>query len=270
MNKIFGLLMLVYTVFNVGSVTAVDSLEDQDMRRRGLEIMTKVLNREKGNVVLRKNVVTIIDKNGKTRKRVMEGVKKYYDDHSKSLIKFIYPNNIKGTSLLVYDFEDINKEDNQWVYLPSARKVRRIPANKSSEYFMGTDFTFEDMKEDLQLDKFNYKLLRTEENKSYKLFIIESVSKNKKIMKETGYSKTIGWIDEQSYMVVKNIYFDRKGKELKELTATVIKVDGIYTNKKIVMYNKIRKHKTIFEFDDIRFNKNINDNIFQKNRMKSF
>lgn len=242
--------------------------QETEAEKKGHEIKVRQSNRDKGESLSRNLTMILIDNNGKERKRVIKGMKKYHDDHSKDVIMFIYPKNIKGTSLLTYDYKH-DKEDNQWIYLPSARKVRRIPANRLSDYFMGSDFTFGDMKEEPQLEDYRYKLLGEEKYNDKQVYIVESIPKSKQHLEKTGYSRIVQWIEEESLIPVKSVYYDIHGDKWKQFTATVAHKQGLYTYKSIEMINEKRQHKTIFQFDDIVFNKTLSDSAYKKENMAS-
>lgn len=233
-----------------------------DSSTKGLEIMTKVATRDKGNTIHRELTLEITNQSGDTRHRAMIGIKKYYKNHSKTIERFTYPKNIKGTTLLTFDYKNDEKADDQWIYLPSLRKVKRIPASRSSDAFAGTDLTFEDMKEDWQLAKYNYQYIRMEGGIENPIYVIEATSKTEQIRNDIGYSKIICWIDKLNYVMVKAIYFDAHGEKLKTFEGSVTKKDGLFAYRKIEMKNVQRNHKTTIVFTLIEFNKPVEDNIF--------
>lgn len=59
---------------------------------------------------------------------------------------FEYPGDVKGTGFLTWDYDEPGKDDDKWLYLPAMKKTRRISGSSArQDYFMGSDFTYDDM-----------------------------------------------------------------------------------------------------------------------------
>ncbi|NLA22755.1 MAG: outer membrane lipoprotein-sorting protein, partial [Candidatus Marinimicrobia bacterium] len=115
----------------------------------GRDIMLKVEKQQDTKTRIVKSKMILINKQNKTRERdVVQYVKSVNDPKGvddKILIFFEYPADIRGTGLLMISYSDVNKDDDRWLYLPALKKVRRIAGESKNEYFMGTDFTYDDM-----------------------------------------------------------------------------------------------------------------------------
>jgi len=94
--------------------------------------------------------------------RYMVALRKDYGKDSKSISYFLKLANIRDTALLTYDYDGTARDDDQWLYLPALKKVRRISSSDRGDYFMGTDFTFEDIKQTPELEDYNWTLLGSE------------------------------------------------------------------------------------------------------------
>src|SRR5665647_1111812 len=105
------------------------------------------------------STLKIMDAKGNVRERQITTASKKFGDANKMLIKFIAPADVKGTTLLVYDYD--NKSDNMWIYMPALRKVRRIVSTEKGKSFMGSEFTNADMSKPNDTD-FSYSLLGSE------------------------------------------------------------------------------------------------------------
>lgn len=231
----------------------------QSKELTGRDIAIMVNERPDGND--RKNVtkMILINRRGKTRERTVLSISKDYGKDSKSIIFFQSPADVKGTGFLQYEYEDTLKEDDRWLYLPALKKVRRISGSSKSDYFMGTDFTYDDMG-DRSVDEDNHKLLHEEEIDSVKCWVLESIPKDKDYM----YSKVVKWIRQDALIPVKVEFYDRQTNLLKILTISDIKKqDGFWTAFKMEMDNIQEKHKTILEIKDMHYDIGLKDNLFR-------
>ena len=126
----------------------------------------------------------------------------------KSLVIFESPRDVKGTALLSH--AQILKPDDQWLFLPALKRVKRISSTNKSGPFVGSEFAFEDFTI-TELGKFTYKYLREENINNAKMDVIERVPQYKK----SGYTKQIAWIDQDSFQTRKVQFYDRKDALLK-------------------------------------------------------
>ncbi|MEA3474858.1 MAG: outer membrane lipoprotein-sorting protein [Candidatus Cloacimonadota bacterium] len=231
----------------------------QSKELTGRDIAIMLHNRPDGND--RKSVMqmTLINKRGKTRERTLLSISKDYGKESKSIIFFQSPADVKGTGFLQYEYEDTLKEDDRWLYLPALKKVRRISGSSKNDYFMGTDFTYDDMG-DRSVDEDNHKLLCEEKIDSIKCWVLESIPKDKDYM----YSKKIAWIRQDALIPVKVEFYDRQTNLLKVLKITDIrKQNGFWTAFKMEMNNIQEKHKTILEIKEMHYDIGLKDNLFR-------
>src|SRR5690606_29003066 len=139
------------------------------------------------------------------RVRQIATASRKFSDCTKILIKFLAPADVKGTSLLMFDYED--QEDSQWIYMPALRKVRRIVSTEKGKNFMGSEFTNADMSKP-NLNDFNYKILGEATYEGKKCRKIEAIAKDDRIRQENGYSKKISYIDKETDFCYKVEYYD--------------------------------------------------------------
>ena len=131
----------------------------------GLEIMTKVDQQESGDDQKSSATFQLINKRG--QKRVRDTLRLWKDYNSKDgfdvkmITFFKSPPDVRGTGFLSWSYWDDKKDDDQWLYLPALRKVRRIASNNKGDYFMGTDFTYDDMGE-RKVKQDHHKLVKEE------------------------------------------------------------------------------------------------------------
>ena len=228
----------------------------------GRDIMLKV--DERSNVVTEynKTKMILINDKGKTRERDVIRYEKSYDNDqtidSKSLIIFEYPADIRGTGLLLWSYKESGKEDDRWLYMPALKKIRRIAGESKNEYFMGTDFTYDDMG-GRNIDDDVHNLLGEEKLDGAECYKIESVPKDKNEM----YNKKIAWVIPEKWITAKVEYYDKSDELMKVLTMSDIReVDGIWTPFVLYMDNLSKSHQTKIKIEEVRFNIEMNDQTF--------
>ncbi len=235
----------------------------------GLEIMQAVDNREDGDDLKQTMTQTLIDRNGNKRVRHMLSFRKDYGKDKKMITFFTEPANIRDTALLTFDYDDPDKDDDQWLYLPALKKVRRISAADRGDYFMGTDFTFEDMKQTPELDDYHWKLLGSETIDGQDCWKVEGTPVSDEVMQDLGYSRMVQYVRKDNDFAVRVDYWDRAGRELKHLKVEKLeKIQGIWSPLRIVMTNVQTNHKTVLEFADQQYNTGLKNRLFTQRMLK--
>lgn len=236
-----------------------------------LSVVSNINAVDDGEYVTRDLEMRLIDKRGKTRVRQTVGFRKYFNDEKRTILFYKKPTNVKGTAFLTFDYPSTEVDDDQWLYLPALRKVRRISASDRGDYFLGTDFTFEDIKLESKLDTSDYEYTVVEqiEVDSKKTLILRGVPKSNEIAKELGYSRVESTVDVNTWVVVKSVFWDVKGQLLKTLIAKDIRlVDGILTRHELSVDNHKTGHRTEFLFSNVDYRTQIKDGLFSKRAMK--
>ena len=237
----------------------------------GDEIIKRLNARNEGQAVSRNVLMEMIDKRGKTRTRQTRSYRKYFDDEKRTVIFYLKPRNIKDTAYLTYDYAAVDRDDDQWLYLPAMRKVRRISAADRGDYFLGTDFTYEDIKKETKVsaEDYTYRTLGEETIDGHHTYIIEATPINQKIAKELGYSKVKMWVDSEIWISRKTDFHDLRGKHLKTtLTLNVQNIQGIWTPLRLEVNNHKSGHQSKFTFSDIDYNTEISDDLFTERALR--
>lgn len=169
--------------------------------------------------------MTLINKQGKKRERELTIMtKEFTADLDKILIRFTKPRSIYGAGLLIEENE--KRSDDQWLYLPVLKKIKRISTSERSHSFMGSEFAYEDMHGEVT-DDFNYTLAGSENVNGKDCYIIEAKPVSARKIEETGYSKRRLWIRKDINFKVKVEYYDKKGELLKtEYDEELITIPG--------------------------------------------
>jgi outer membrane lipoprotein-sorting protein len=231
----------------------------------GRELARQLSELDEGQTLSRKIVFELVDRQGKSRTQETHSIRKYFGDEKRSVIFYKSPKNIEGTAFMTYDYADPAKADDQWLYLPATRKARRISASDRGDYFLGTDLTYDDMKHesDFALEDYNWKTLGIEEVDGHKCYVLEAIPVTPETAEQLGYGKVHFIVDQQNKMKRKAEFWDPNSQPLKTILCLDIKeVSGIWTIHKIVAENKQNGHKTTLTFSDVKYNEEINDQMF--------
>jgi len=260
MNSKTSLLIAISILFSIPAYSAEPT---------GLDIMKQVESRNDGNDLTQKMTQRLIDKRGNVRERHMMSFSKDYGLDSKSVTYFLKPANVRDTAMLTWDYADESKDDDQWLYLPALKKVRRISSADRGDYFMGTDFTFEDIKQTPELGDYNWSLIGSDKIENFEVWVVEAEPKTKALKKNLGYSRVQYFVRKDIHMYIKVDFWDRKGKALKQLVSTGIQqIDGIWTATGGVMTNLQTNHRTELIFSGHKYNKNLPDRTFSERMIK--
>ena len=229
------------------------------------EIAQMVHDRDEGDNLTSKMKMTLIDKNGNKRVRELKTYSKDKGEDTLKLMFFLSPADVKETAFLTYDYEDSNKDDDQWLYLPALQKTKRIASSDKSSSFMGSDFTYSDMTS-RNVQDYTYKIMKEPKVGGHKTWQLLVTPKTDKTIDETGYTKSIVFIRQDNFVIVQALNYIKLGKKLKYMKLLGLeKIEGIWTATKMQMVTKKGKkmlHKTIFEFSEIKYNQDLEESFF--------
>jgi outer membrane lipoprotein-sorting protein len=245
-------------VFATGFTTRILA---QEMSAR--DIIEKVYNRPEGDDMTSSMTMTLINKSGSERVRKIKQFTKDFGDVEKSIMFFQSPADVKNTSFMNWTYDDPSKSDDQWIYLPALKKVKRISSDSKSDYFMGSDFTYDDLG-DRKVDDDTHTLLREETIDGVDYWIIQSIPKDEDYM----YSKTITWIRKDNYIGLKKEFYDEDDELLKTLKIKKFeKISGFDIITRSEMENIQKNHKTTMTLDNVQINTGISASKFSERMM---
>jgi len=238
----------------------------------GREIMEKVNARDTGDRSITEMEMILIDKKGKKRVRKLKtfGLEKGKD--SLSLMFFLSPADVRNTGFLTYDYDESGKDDDQWLFLPALRKTKRIAAGDKSGSFMGSDLNYSDMTSP-DLNLYEYTLMKETEVKGQKVWQIKSVPKTKAEAEKSGYSKSVVFIRQDNYVMIRGVRWVYKKKRNKYLDVRKLEeIDGIWVSTELHVTTKSGKktlHKTILKQKNVHFNQDeVNEDLFSIRRLE--
>lgn len=254
-----NLIILVFVLWASGDVWANAA--------RGLEIAKKIDQVNSGwkdqQVA---SVMTLRAANGsevvrhiKTRSIEVPG------DGDKTLVVFERPRDVKGTVFLTYSHKEGN--DDQWLFLPALRRIKRISSANRSGPFMGSEFAYEDITS-FEVERYTYQFIKDEECvDGLTCHVLERYPKDK----NSGYTKQVVHADKNHYRIRQIDYYDRKGDHLKTLTRNNYqKIDGFWRASNWEMVNHLTKKSTSLLWKDRQFGTGLSESDFDKSAMKRY
>jgi outer membrane lipoprotein-sorting protein len=216
-----------------------------------------------GNDARMRILMKLIDKDGQERIRELTMLRKNYTDagEQKYFIYFHKPSDVKDMTFMVYKYPD--KNDDRWLFIPAINMVKRIAANDKFSSFVGSDFTYEDVS-GRKLQEDTHALLRKEESNSKSCYVIESIPKEL-----SEYTRKISWIDEKSFLPVKEEFYDKQNELYRWFEAQEIKdINGFPTITKRTMRNVKTGHHTEVTFQEVEYNLGIEDDTFSERYLR--
>lgn len=251
------------------SAPASSQAADQAGTGTGHDLIVRSDQKTKSRTETTRYRMDLIDADGAvTQTRRLEVYFKRSDGVERTLQKFLAPPVIEGTGLLI---EDTGGETNDiWLYLPATRRLRRISGVEKSNWYMGTEFAFEDF-EDFQIPFHRFTL---GEEKSCPdggtCQLVESVPAGRSEREASGYSKKVYWIDEQSLYPVRVDYYAEDGHRAKELLATGLEqVNGYWRPQTIEMRNLDNGRATRMTVEDRTVDEPLDDYYVTKRYLRS-
>lgn len=234
------------------------------------EIMQRVDDRDDGDHGTSDMEMVLIDKNGHERVRKIRSFGKDKGADKQRIMFFLEPADVKDTAFLTYDYDAYEKDDDQWLYLPALKKTKRIASSDKSGSFMGSDFTYADMT-GKNLDAYDFKILKEEEVRGARTWLIEAVPRTKQEIDETGYTKSVVFVRQDNFVPVRAVHWEQGGV-LKYMDVTGLEqIDGIWVATETSMTRKKGKdtlHKTILRLGNVRFNQDLAEEMFSIRRLE--
>lgn len=238
----------------------------QTPEEKGLAIAQEMDRRDLGwgtsETVL---TMTLRNRHGQTSTRKLRIQSMEMDDPElgdRSLTVFSSPRDVDGTALLSHT--KVSEPDDQWLYLPALKRVKRISSSNKSGSFMGSEFAFEDLTSQ-EVGKYTYKHLRDEPCEGQDCFVVERYP----VYKNSGYTRQIVWIDRAEYRPLKIEFFDRKDSPLKTLVLSGYRQykDRYWRALELRMENHQTGKSTDLKFGEFNFDTGLTEAAFTSSRL---
>lgn len=228
------------------------------------EIMKKSRDQAKVSGLESRTKLEIHDGKGNTRVRETTMASRTFPDGTeKRVIVFLAPADVKGTSMLIFDYD--KKEDDMWVYMPALRKSRKIVSSEKTKSFMGSEFSNSDLAVG-NIDDFTYTLDGTESVDQQECWKIIMLPANPQIAADYGISSKVTWIGKKDYITRKVVFLDAANAPFKEMYFTGIKLLDLATQKYFVTHMVIKNLKnnrfSVMNMDQISLNSAVKEEFF--------
>ena len=237
----------------------------QSAEERGLEIAKEADRRGEGFDDFRADMQMILrNRQGdESRREIRVLGLEVENDGDKGLSIFDEPADVKGTAMLTYSHK--TEPDDQWLYLPALKRVKRIASRNKSGPYMGSEFAYEDLGSQ-EIEKYTYKYIRDENYDGMDCFVIE----RDPVDKYSGYRRQLVWIDKEEYRPMKIEFYDRKNALLKTLTNMGYKkyLENHWRPDVMFMENHQTGKTTRIVWSNYRFRTGLSDDDFQVNDLK--
>ncbi len=200
--------IVIFSIAGLGSSRVYAEVDSN----QGLKIAIEADNRDSGwGDLSAKMVMTLTNRHGESSGReITIRSLEMNDDGDKLLTIFHTPRDVKGTAFL--SFTHVEGADDQWLYLPALKRIKRISSGNKSGPFMGSEFAFEDLSSQ-EIEKYTYEYLGEDSANGVDCFKVKRIPTDKR----SGYTKQIVWYDKEEYRVQKIDFYDRKDSHLKSL-----------------------------------------------------
>ena len=258
----FGVLLLAVTCCLQGAHAVAQEETPED---KGLRLAREASARNDGFGDFTAGMTMVLrDRRGRESVRQMRfKVLEVPGDGDKSLFVFDQPRDVQGTALLTH--AHVNAQNDQWLYLPALKRVKRISAATRSGSFMGSEFSYEDMSPP-EIEEYRYRFLRDEPCGEFTCAVTEHVPLDEK----SGYSRKVVWQDLGELRTWKMELYDRRKSHLKTLTFASYQkyLEQYWRAGEQTMVNHLTGASTVLHWTDFRFRTDLDDGEFTQTALR--
>ena len=258
-------MILVLVAFAVAWIPGLSRVDAETPEEKGLRIATEARERQKGFGNFTANMIMVLrNKRGEESTReVRIKVIEVENDGDRTIFVFDRPRDVKGTAFLVHAHKE--EADDQWLYLPALKRVKRISSSNQSGSFMGSEFSYEDMGAS-EIEKYTYRHLGDEPCGDLICDVIERFP----TQEDSGYSRQVLWIDSAEQRTVKIEYYDRRESHLKTLLVDSynLYLDQFWRAGRMAMTNHLTGKSTDLNWSEYAFGTDLDLNDFTQTALK--
>ena len=237
----------------------------------GRQVMDRVDNRNDGDRAVQDLNMLLIDQNGSTRTRRLRMWRRDLGKDVQSILFFLAPPDVEDTGLLTYDYEDPERDDDQWLYLPALKKTKRIATGDKSGSFMGSDFSYADMTE-RNLAHYDYTLLKEDVEGGVKVWQVEAIPNTPREIDQTGYTKLIHTVRQDNDVLVGTVAWLQRGGRVKYFEVKKLEqIEGIWVTTQMEMTTRKGDtvlHKTVLNLENVHFDQPMDESRFSVRQLE--
>ena len=239
------------------------------------DVMERVDDRYDGDSSISSWTMILIDRRERQRTRDMRIYQKDYTQDTKRLYLFESPADIRGTAFLNFDWNDLDRDDDSWLYLPSLQRVKRLATSDTSDSFLGSDFTYADFN-GLQIEWYDYSFINDSEVVDGEdCWVIEVTAKPEfkdEAEDATGYSRAQFWVRKDIFVSVQAQAWELRGNRIKYFSSSEIElIDDIWTVQRlqaITTRNGRQEHASVLQLNNVEYNVDVDDALFTTENMQ--
>jgi len=252
--------LLILVIFS-----SLDSfaLTETEAKEKGVKIARMADKSNEGFMSEQNKIeLTLITAHGdKTIRKMSSLIKEGKTSGDKSIMIFSYPLDVSGTKMLTWTHK--TKSDDQWLYLPTLKRVKRIASKRKSGPFMGSEFSYEDFGSQ-EIEKYRYKWLKDENVNNRNTYLLERIP----VDKYSGYKKQLVWMDKEYLNPIKIEYYDRKNELLKTgIFSGYKKVKNWWRVDKIEMHNHQTQKRSTLAWLERKLGVKVSDDEFDSDSL---
>ncbi len=240
-------------------------LAAESAEEAGLRIATEARERQKGfGNFIASMTMTLRNKRGQeSHREVRLKVIEVEGDGDRTMFVFDRPRDVRGTAFLVHAHKE--EADEQWLYLPALKRVKRISSSNQSGSFMGSEFSYEDMGT-VEIEKFTHRHLRDEACGALQCAVLERVP----VSRDSGYSRQLVWLDKEELRTMQIRFFDRRDAHLKTMVVEGYKqyLDRFWRSSRIAMTNHLTGKSTLLVWSGYEFGADLDLGDFTRTALK--
>jgi hypothetical protein len=246
---------------------AVSSPPAADKDYSGRQILDEISARHDRPYEYEFQQMILEDKRGNREERTLKRYLREDEKDEKRIASVFHsPRGVEGVALLTW--QHAKSADDQWLFLPAqGKKMKRIAKGGKKNYFMGTDFTYEDLMSESR-DKFQYDRLADEDLEGIAHFVVKATPTDPEMIEESGYAHRVIWVKKQNFVVARVDFFDKRERLIKRQTSEEYQQvqDNAWRADKTIMENLKKSHKTIIVIKERSFDEGTvpSDNFKQR------
>lgn len=206
----------------------------------------------------------LTNKRGHKRRRTARIFHSDVDAETSVAIFFTAPSAIEDTAFLSLDRRKTTDDEN-WLYLPATDRVRRLPTSERGDFFMGTDLTYGDIKDNFKFadEDWQFSGCAEQQRLADDLPCLVGVARSAKVAKELGYGRFVASIDPDTWFPRRIRYFDPKDRELKEVVIErQEQIGGAWTAMAFTLKNLQNEHSTSVSFTEMEYRPELPSAVF--------
>ena len=238
------------------------------------DVARRIRDRDTGRDSRAELRMKLFDRRGRVRDRALSllTLKGKAEAGDRLLIRFTYPNDIRGTGFLVW--EHPQGEDERFLYLPSLGRVRRIAGSEAQESFVGSDFTYEDFG-GREFDDYTYAFAGADaenaawtssDGRTHPAWRLESKRKNGPVE----FPRVVSLVLKDTFVAVQADIFNRRNERQKQyMVQRLDTVQGIATVLASTMTNDLDRTRTELVIEKIQYNVGLKEDAFTRRELEA-